>query len=185
MDKLRIFISSTMQDLQSERKAVTDAINKNRFWQSVNAESFVARSESPREVCLEEIRKSHIYIGIFKNCYGYIPKNNNPEGYSVTALEYYEARNNKLPIFIFVYKNAKNREEKLKEFLKEITDFDTGHWRKEYYTIKELIKYVIDAINSEITKEYVENNNSRKKTHINEIYKLPYFKNLKKRFKYE
>mgnify|MGYP000507014170 CR=1 FL=1 len=57
MEKLRIFISSTMEDLREERIAVVNAINRNRTWEPVYAESFVARSESPREVCLEEVKK--------------------------------------------------------------------------------------------------------------------------------
>ena len=62
-----MFISSTMEDLKEERMELAKAIDKNRFWKAVYAETFVARSKSPREVCLEEVRESHIYIGIFKN----------------------------------------------------------------------------------------------------------------------
>ena len=183
MEKLRVFISSTMDDLQEERMAIADAINKNRFWESVYAESFVARTESPREVCLEEVRKSHIYIGILKDRYGYIPSNNNPRRGSVVELEYNEAKNNQLPIFIFVDKNGSNRERKLKEFLKDITDFDKGHWRKEYSTTNELVRFALEAINREITRGYVETINAKRKTEIREIYKLPYFERLKSRLK--
>lgn len=63
-----------MQDLQNERKAVADAINGNIVWEAVYAKSFVARSESPRGVCLEEVRNSHIYIGIFKIVMDIFPK---------------------------------------------------------------------------------------------------------------
>ena len=183
MEKLRVFISSTMVDLQEERMAVADATNENIFWESVYAESFVARSESPREICLEEVRRSHIYIGIFKDRYGYIPSNSNPQGYSAVVLEYKEAKNNQLPIFIFVDKNGSKRENKLVEFIKEVTDFDKGHWRKEYLTINELVQFTLEAIKREITKGYVETINTRRKDKIREIYKLPYFKRLKERLR--
>jgi len=183
MEKLRVFISSTMDDLQEERMTVADAINKNRFWESVYAESFVARSESPKEICFEEVRRSHIYIGIFKNRYGYIPSDNNPQGYSVVVLEYNEAKNNQLPIFIFVDMNGSERENKLTEFLKNITDFDKGHWRKEYSTTNELVQFALEAIDREITKVYVETVNAKRKTEIREIYKLPYFARLKERLR--
>jgi len=183
MEKLRVFISSTMDDLQEERMAVADAINKNIFWEAVYAESFTARAESPREVCLEEVRRSHIYIGIFKDQYGYIPSNDNPQGCSVVVLEYNEAKNNQLPILIFVDKNGSKRESRLIEFLRDITDFDKGHWRKEYSTIDELIQFTLEAIRSEITRRYVEIVNARRKTEIREIYKLPYFKRFKERLK--
>ena len=183
MDKLRVFISSTMEDLQEERTALANAINQNKFWEPVYAEAFVARSESPREVCLEEVRKSHIYIGIFKDRYGYIPSNNNPQGYSVVALEYYEAKNKQLPIFIFIDKNANNRDAKLEEFIKEITDFDAGHWRKEYSTTDELVQFAIEAINFEITKGYLQHIQDKQKKEVQNIYSLPYFEKLKERLK--
>lgn len=183
MDKLRVFISSTMDDLKEERIAIADAINKNSFWKSVYAESFVARSESPREVCLEEVRRSHIYIGIFKERYGYIPSTNNSQGHSVVVLEYIEAKNVSLPIFIFVDKNDSNRESQLIEFLKGITDFDKGHWQKKYSTTDELVQFALEAINGEITRGYVETINNKRKTEVREIYKLPYFERLKERLR--
>jgi len=170
-----------MDDLQEERMAVADAINKNRFWESIYAESFVARSESSREVCLEEVKRSHIYIGIFKERYGYIPQDNNPQGDSVVVLEYKEAKNNQLPVFIFIDKSSSNREKRLTEFLNEITDFDRGHWRKEYSTTEELVQFVLEAINHEITRGYVEAINAKRKTEAQEIYKLPYFERIKGR----
>jgi hypothetical protein len=183
MEKLRIFISSTMDDLQEERMAVADAINENKFWESVNAESFVARTESPKEVCLEEVRNSRIYIGIFKDRYGHVPPNDNPEGYSAVALEYYEAKNNRIPTFIFIDKNDSKREKKLIEFIKVIEDFNEGHWRREYSTTDELVQSTIEAVNHEITRKYIETTNVKRKTEIREIYELPYFKGLKERLR--
>ena len=179
MEKLQVFISSTMDDLQKERMAVADAINKKNFWEAKYAESFTARAESPREVCLEEVRNSDIYIGIFKDRYGYIPSENNPQGCSAVALEYYEAKKKPIPIFIFIDKNDSKRESKLLEFIKVITDFDNGHWRKEYSTTDELVQFTIEAINCEITTGYLETINAKRKTKIREIYKLPYFEKFK------
>ncbi len=179
MAKLRVFISSTMNDLKEERKAVAAAVSQNRSWESVYAESFVAKSESPRQVCLEEIRKSHIYIGIFKNQYGYIPAENNPQGCSVVKIEYIEAKRNQLPILIFIAEDSSNREKRLNEFLSEITDFNQGHWRKEYTTTEELVQLVLEAINDKLVREYGGKNNAERKAKISEIYKLPYFEGLK------
>jgi len=184
MGKLRVFISSTINDLQEERMAVADAINENIFWESVYAESFTARSESPREVCLEKVRRSNIYVGIFKDRYGYIPSENNPQGYSAVVLEYYEAKNKQIPIFIFVDKNGSKRESKLIEFLRDIAaDFDKGHWRKEYSTTNELIQSTIEAVNREITKISVETINTKRKNETRGIYELPYFRKLKERLR--
>lgn len=173
-----------MEDLKDERVALVKAINQNRFWEAVYAESFVARSESPREVCLDEVRKSHVYIGIFKSRYGYIPenKNNNPRGVSVVVLEYEEAKRNQIQIIILICKNASNREPHLEEFLRKLTDFDSGHWRKEYETIDELVQFALESINYELTKAAVEKIESKRKEQINSIYNLPFFKRTIEKF---
>lgn len=183
MGKLKVFISSTMDDLQKERIAVADAINKKIFWEAKYAESFAARTESPREVCLEEVRNSHIYIGIFKDRYGYIPSENNPQGCSAVVLEYYEAKKKAIPIFIFIDKNDSKRESELIEFIKKITNFDNGHWRKKFSTTDELVQFTIEAIMSEVTRRYVEKINTKRKNKTREIYKLPYLKRLKERIR--
>jgi hypothetical protein len=171
-----------MEDLQEERIALAESINQNRFWEAVHAESFVARSESPREICLDEVRNSHVYIGIFKNKYGYIPEDNNPRGVSVIALEYEEARVNQLPIIVLIYKNASNRESRLEDFLREITDFNTGHWRKEYVNINELIQLAFESINYELTKTAVKTIEARRREQIRNTYNLPYFKRMREKF---
>ncbi len=183
MHKLKVFISSTMDDMVEERKALVHAINTNRFWESVHAESFVARSESPREVCIEEVRKSHIYIGIFKKKYGYIPKENNPNHFSVTVIEYNEAKKNAIPIFIFIAKNTDNVEEKLQEFLIQLTDFDHGFLVSKYTTAEDLVNSVLDSINYEVTKSYIENANQKRSQLGKDLYKLPYFKRFQERLK--
>ena len=171
-----------MKDLKEERSVLAEAINRNRSWVAVYAESFIARSESPRKVCLEEVRNSHIYIGLFKSRYGYIPKHNNPRGLSVVAMEYNEAKNNQIPRLIFIYKDAIDREYKLKEFLKEITDFDEGHWRKEYSAIDELVQFVLDALNHEVTKRSVESIEADRKSRVQDIYSLSYFRGIAEAF---
>ena len=169
-----------MEDLEEERIAVANTINEKRGLEAVYAESFPARSESPKEVCLKEVRDSDIYIGIFKNRYGYIPQNNNPLGYSATELEYLEAKKNDLPILIFIYRNFTNRETKLIKFLKKIKDFGTGHCCKEYSTTEELVDLVLESIDFELVRKYIKANKYKREKKIKDLYELRYFKKLKK-----
>jgi hypothetical protein len=80
-----IFLSSTMEDLQKERDATTEVVNTLRQV-PIRAEYFVARRENPVEVCINEATKCSVYIGIFKEKYGFVPGTDNPYGLSVTAL---------------------------------------------------------------------------------------------------
>ena len=177
MNKKRIFISSTMNDLEREREAVATAIDNFSALESVRAESVPARNETPRELCLGLVRDCDIYVGIFKNRYGYVPKENNPEKNSVVVLEYKEAKKNGIPILIFIYGNAENREEALKRFLEEITDFSRGHWRKEYFDMVDLTGKVIDAIVTTISNGYTINRENKKKS----VYDLPFFVDIQRR----
>ncbi len=181
MLKLRVFISSTMEDLEQERIDLATAISHNRLWEAVYAESFVARSRSPREVCLEEVRNSHVYVGIFKKRYGYIPDHDNPRGLSVVVLEYEEAKRNQIPVLIFISKDGSDRESRLAEFLQGVTDFNKGHWRKEYSTLEELIQFVLEAINYEVTRNCLERIEAQRKVKANSIYNLPYFQRLREK----
>lgn len=170
-----------MEELREERRALVNTINENKFWEPIYAESFTARSESPREVCLEEVRKSHIYIGIFKDCYGHVPHNNNPEKVPATVLEYREAKKYKLQILIFIYKDATNRDRRLTKFLKDIGDFDKGHWRKEYSNIEELVRFILDALNRGTTESHIKMLKIKQEKEAQEIYSFPYFKRVKER----
>ena len=82
MDRLRIFISSTMKDLQPERDAVEKAISTFRF-ETVRAETIGAQPLSSREACLEMARECDIYIGIYGGRYGWIPPG---DEFSVTEM---------------------------------------------------------------------------------------------------
>jgi len=177
MNKKRVFISSTMKDLKEEREAVAAAIDSFSSLESVWAEPITARNETPREVCLGLVRDCDIYVGIFKSKYGYVPEENNPEKNSVVVLEYKEAKKNGIPILIFIYGHAVKRERALERFLIEITDFNRGHWRNEYFNIVDLTRKVIDAIVTTISQGYTTDRENKKKS----VYDLPFFIDMRRR----
>jgi len=169
-----------MEDLVDERSAVIEAINKRSTWEAVCAEAFLASTDTPEKVCLEEVENCDIYVSIFKNKYGFIPKDNNPEELSVTVMEYKVARMNNLSILIFIHKLVELAEERLKSFLGEVMDFKSGHFVKKYCTIEELVQYVIESIDRTITREFVKiRKRIRQESRIDTIYNLDYFKKLK------
>ena len=182
MKEILIFISSTIEELKQERKAVADAINQMPYWKAIYAESFPARAECSRVVCLEEVRQCHIYIGIFKDKYGYIPKGKNPTCLSATALEYQEAIKCKMPTLIFVYNDKSNREKELAAFLAPLMDFDRGHFVDFFSCEEELVKSIREAIQQEVSIGYITNIAARQRRTINNIYESPYFKNFNKKY---
>jgi hypothetical protein len=97
--KFKIFVSSTSLDLQLERKAVEEALHRLCTASFSGMGYFGSRPEEPKEVCLAEVSRSDVYVGIFAHHYGYVE----PEsGLSMTELEYKKAREYNIPCLIYM-----------------------------------------------------------------------------------
>jgi hypothetical protein len=94
---MKVFISSTWEDLQAEREAVEKVIHR-MSQQFVGMEYFGSRPETPRQASLSEVEGSDIYIGIFGFRYGSIDRE---KGGSITELEYRKATEKRLPCLIY------------------------------------------------------------------------------------
>ena len=94
----KAYISSTYIDLVEYREAVYKALRKNRY-DVIAMEDYVASDERPLDKCLQDVRESSVYIGIFGRRYGYIPPNHTQ---SITELEYREASKARVPVLVFL-----------------------------------------------------------------------------------
>lgn len=92
---MRVYLSSTLNDLGPERQAVKEALGG----ECTVVESYSADERSVRESCLADVAGCDRYIGIVGRRYGFIPPG---ESFSITELEYQQAREHKLPTLIFV-----------------------------------------------------------------------------------
>ncbi len=86
---MKIYLSSTYEDLKDHRSKVSEALRKSGY-QVVAMEDDVARDTRPVKTCLEQVADSAIYVGIFGMRYGYVPpsEHDNPDGLSITELEF-------------------------------------------------------------------------------------------------
>lgn len=92
---MRVYLSSTLNDLGPEREAVRKALGGH----CTVVESYTADERSVRESCLADVAGCDLYIGIIGGRYGFIPPG---ESFSITELEYQEARKHKLPTLICI-----------------------------------------------------------------------------------
>jgi hypothetical protein len=123
---VKIFISSTYEDLKSHRAVLEASLLKSAY-QFDGMEHFTADSQPPIEVCLDAVRRSDVFIGILGMRYGSCPRGNR---LSYTEREYRLAYTLKKPIFMFLIdeqkativprdiENDRNKAEKL-QVLKE------------------------------------------------------------------
>jgi hypothetical protein len=94
---LRVYVSSTFQDLQACRVEIRLALQRLGL-QDVAAETYTAESR-PLDRCLAEVRSSDLFIGVFAWRYGHVPGGHEK---SITELEYDAAEAAGLPRLIFL-----------------------------------------------------------------------------------
>lgn len=70
MEPVRIFVSSTWEDLRPERAAVERALHRMSGTDLAGMEYFGRRPETPRDASLAEVDRSDCSIGIFGARYG-------------------------------------------------------------------------------------------------------------------
>jgi hypothetical protein len=96
-----VYISSTDDDLKDHRRAATDSLRNCGF--NVDAmEKYSARDDRPKAACEADAAACDIYIGLFAWRYGHVPAEDNPEGKSITELEYLAAGRAEKPRLIFL-----------------------------------------------------------------------------------
>lgn len=137
--RLRVFVSSTMEDLRNERREVVKQI-ESLVMEPVNAENLHPNGGSSWEVIANELATCHLFVVISGDRYGWNPD----EGYgaglkkSVTHLEVEEARRLKLPILPFFKElaysdkppnpDAANRN----AFRRELGDWAAGQFKRDF-----------------------------------------------------
>ena len=95
-----VYLSSTLEDLFDERRAVRDALaDLCRV-----KDSYTASEDALVASCLDDVAACDLYIGILGLRYGYVPVRgfDNPERLSITELEYRHAGQPRVPRLVFV-----------------------------------------------------------------------------------
>ena len=84
----KVYVSSTIVGLRRERQAVLEWLLRARH-QAVD--SYLANSETVRDSCLADVDTCDLYVLILGHRYGFQPPDDNPEGLSITQLEFRRA----------------------------------------------------------------------------------------------
>src|SRR5688500_13124284 len=84
---LRVYLSSTYQDLKDFRALVADGLQQLGHF-AVGMEDYVADGARPLAKCIKDVAESEVYVGIFAWRYGYVPDEPaNPKKLSIVELE--------------------------------------------------------------------------------------------------
>jgi len=90
----KVYVSSTIVDLKLERQAVVDWLRAARH-QAVD--SYLPDSDTVRDSCLDDVGACDLYVLILGHRYGFQPPDDNPEGLSITQLEFRRAGQCRIP----------------------------------------------------------------------------------------
>ena len=97
----KAMISSTARDLPEHRKQVEEACHRMSLFAEHMMENLTAEDADAVEVSLRLVDEADVYIGIFAHRYGYVPEKDNPDGISITEMEYNRATERGIPRLVF------------------------------------------------------------------------------------
>jgi hypothetical protein len=107
MDGISVFISSKQAEFETERAVLADKIRAIPFFTPVVAEEWVPQRTPVRDVFLDKVRSSPIYIGLFHRVYS-----------EATELEYTAAIENPYrEVLLYVKKENELRDPRLEQLL--------------------------------------------------------------------
>ena len=119
--RLRVFVSSTLKELEPERRAARAAIERLRLAPVMF--ELGARPHPPQELYRAYLEQSDVFIGIYWEHYGWIAP-----GDEISGLEdEYRLAPRDMPKLIYL-KQPAEREERLGELLTRIRDDDTASY---------------------------------------------------------
>lgn len=140
-----VFISSVIRGFEAERAAAKDAVTRLHL-RPVMAEDFGAQPLSPQAACLQGVRESDIYLGIYGERYGYIAPSSS---LSATEEEYREAKRLGKPHLCLEQHGPK--EPAQAEFLQRIKDYEKGNAFGFFDSIDTLKMEIVQALNGLLT----------------------------------
>jgi tetratricopeptide (TPR) repeat protein len=98
---LKVMISSTIVDLPAHRREAIGACLRQGMF-PLMMEHQPANDDEAVSSSVKMVNDADIYVGIYANRYGYVPKAGNPKQISVTEMEYNRAVERGIPRLIFI-----------------------------------------------------------------------------------
>ncbi|HEU5484275.1 MAG TPA: DUF4062 domain-containing protein [Microlunatus sp.] len=144
--RVRVFVSSTLEELAEERRAVRDAITRLRLTPVMF--ELGARPHPPRDLYRSYLAQSDVFVGVYWQRYGWVAP-----GESVSGLEDEYLLAGDLPRLLYVKAPAPDREPRMEELLGRIRDQDRSSY-KRFSTAAELAELLADDLAVLLTERF-------------------------------
>ena len=143
--RVRVFISSTLKELEEERRAAREAVESIRM--TAVMFELGARPHPPRDLYRSYLAQSHVFLGIYWERYGWIAP-----GETISGLEDEYRLAGDMPKLIYI-KEPAERESRLRGLLDAIRN-DDGVSYKGFRTVDELRDLVQDDLALMLTERF-------------------------------
>jgi len=148
-EKVRIFVSSTIEECSQERQVARSAIESLNH-DAILFESTGARPYPPRNLYLRKIEEAHVFVGIYKHQYGYVAKDMAISGIDD---EYQTATRMGMPRLLYIYNEGEHREQKLDKLLNEMRD-EGGVTYSKYLLPSDLFQRIRDDVEAVVADRF-------------------------------
>ena len=144
--RLRVFVSSTVNELAGERQAVTEAIRALRL--SPVLFELGARPHAPQDVYRAYLAQSHIFIGIYWQSYGWVAPD-----MDVSGIEDELSLAGDMPKLIYIKRPAPDRDPRLEAMLERFRSGETISYRA-FESVEELQELIKDDLVVMLTERF-------------------------------
>ncbi len=144
--RLRVFVSSTLQELAEERIAVKQAIQHIHLTPVMF--EMGARPHAPRNLYRQYLAQSQIFVGIYWERYGWVAP-----GETVSGLEDEYNLSGNMPKLIYIKQSEGHREERLTQLIKRIQQDDKVSY-KTFTNARELGNLIINDLAILLTERF-------------------------------
>lgn len=143
--RLRVFVSSTLQELSAERAAVSEAVRAIRLTPVMF--ELGARPHPPRDLYRAYLAQSDVFVGLYWQSYGWVAPSE-----AISGLEDEYLLSGTMPKLIYI-KRADGREARLSELITRIRSDDRVSYR-EFTDATELRDLVKDDLAVMLTERF-------------------------------
>ena len=138
---MKVFVSSVRRGLEAERDSLPGLLSAIGH-EPVRFEDFTAQPVPSREACLRAVAASDVYLLLLGPRYGHVFLDT---GQSATHDEWVAARSKGMPTIVFRKVGVKFEPEQ-EQFTREVGDYGTGVFYREFETAVDLQRKVVEAL---------------------------------------
>ncbi|MGZ8804713.1 MAG: DUF4062 domain-containing protein, partial [Microbacterium sp.] len=146
--RIRVFVSSTLRELATERASVRAAIEQMRLAPVMF--DLGARPHPPGELYRSYLAQSDVFVGIYADSYGWVAPDEEISGLE----DEYNLAPREMPKLIYI-KKSEHREERLKELIARIQRDDTAAYLP-FETAEQLQEQVADDLATLLAERFDE-----------------------------